>query len=132
MHHHQSSIQNKYYWQTEGKDEDMEIIVDGRQNIWIMEMGRKEEFGSFSAFVDSISSSNLKFGRNSVKYASPSQGHLEFGWNGHLKQNGEKLNLKKYPRYENPYCETPFGAKNIRIKYLDKELNLDFNKTSVV
>ena len=29
--------QNKYYWQTEGEDEDKEIIVDGRQNIWIME-----------------------------------------------------------------------------------------------
>ncbi len=124
--------QNKYYWQTEGEDEDKEIIVDGRQNIWIIEMGRKEEFGSFSAFVDLISSSNLKFGRQSVKYASPSQGYLEFGWNGHLKQNGEKLNLKKYPRYENPYCKTPFGAKKIHIKHLDKELILDFNNTSVV
>ncbi|MHA1719083.1 MAG: hypothetical protein ACTSWX_01020 [Promethearchaeota archaeon] len=118
--------QHKYYWKTEGEDKDKEIIVDGRQNIWIMEMGRKEDFGTFSAFVDSISSSTLQFSSLSVKYTSPSQGYLEFGWNGQLKQNGKNQNLRKYPRYENPYCKAVFGANEIRIKHFNKNLILKF------
>ncbi|RLI61154.1 MAG: hypothetical protein DRO88_13385, partial [Promethearchaeia archaeon] len=99
---------------------------NGRQNIWIIEMGRKDDFGTFSAFVDSISSSTLQFGSLSVKYASPSQGCLEFGWKGQLKQNGKSQNLKKYSRYENPYCKAVFGANEIRIKHFNKNLILKF------
>ncbi|WP_371802425.1 hypothetical protein [Candidatus Lokiarchaeum ossiferum] len=120
--------QNTYQWQVEGEEKDKDLIVDGRQNIWIIELGRKDQYQSFSNFVDSVTTSKLIFGKLSVQYTSPSQGLLEFGWKGDLKQNGQNVSLKNYPRYENPYSHTSFGAKKVHIEHSEQHLDLEFEK----
>ena len=120
--------QNKYQWQEEGEEKDMELIVHSRKNIWLIELGSKHHYQSFSNFVDSVSSSTLAFDKLSIQYTSPSQGLLEFGWKRHLKQNGQVASLNDYPRYENPYTHTSFGAKTIRIAHSEQHLDLEFEK----
>ncbi len=117
--------QNGYRWQTKGEDRDKEVIAGGRKNIWICEMGRKAIDGDFNTFVEKITASDIRFKDMRVTYHSPSQGKVEFGWNGHLVQNGEIVNLHDYPRYDNPYTQAVFPPKAITIEHGSHSLTLD-------
>jgi hypothetical protein len=106
--------------------EEDEIIVEGRKNIWICELGRSDDDGPFSDFIEKICGAGILFNGRSVQYESPSQGRLEFGWWGSLKQDGQVIALKNYPRYDNPYCQAEFWAEKIHIRHNGKGLELDF------
>ncbi len=88
-------------------------------------MGRKDVNGSFTSFIDTISTAELSFKRNSVRYVSPSQGVIQFGWRGSLKQNGKKITLRDYPRYDNPYAKAKFGSDEIKITRGKESLSLN-------
>jgi hypothetical protein len=120
--------QRPYHWQTEpGEDHMREIIAPGRENIWICEIGRQTEDGTFEVFMERISCAPLSFRGSRVIYHSPSQGVLEFGWKGGCTQNGDALPLKNFPRYNNPYCQTDFPSKKIVIRHADHWLELDWD-----
>jgi hypothetical protein len=117
--------QHPYEWQTElGEDQDREVVVPGRQNIWICELGRWVTEGGFSQFIAAICQARLEFGRLSVSYHSPSQGELVFGWRGPLWQNGERVPLASYPRYDNPYGRASFPSDDIILRQGDHWLHL--------
>jgi hypothetical protein len=118
--------QQKYHWQTEGKDKDNEIIAPGKQNIWIIELGRKETSGHFPQFIENICSAKINYSKNKVEYHSPSQSTLEFGWHGDLLQNNLKINLKNYYRYRNPYCTVAVGEDEIEIGTIDANIKLNY------
>ena len=103
-----------------------EIIVDGQKNIWICELGRRRDDGTFEAFIEKICGAALHFAGLSVRYQSPSQGWLEFGWRGPLKNSGQAIPLGKYPRYDNPYCQAIFWADEIQIHHQNEWLKLDW------
>jgi len=109
-----------------GKDKEAELVADGRRNVWICELGSKRDNGTFEEFAEAVSSARLEFGRLSAKYQSPSQGRLEFGWQGPLTQNGETVNLKDYPRYDNPYCCAEFPASQVEFQHNNRYLKLDW------
>ena len=79
-------------------------------------MGREATDGSFAAFCNRISNAALVFDGVNVVYQSPSQGQLEFGWTGALRQDGRKIELHEYPRYRNPYMQADFAADKIDIR----------------
>ena len=62
------------------------------------------------------------------QYHSPTQGILQFGWSTPLYQNENFVSLKNYPRYENPYCNTPFESDTIHIQHNSSSLELNFKK----
>jgi hypothetical protein len=115
-------------WQTEeGDDKDREIIAPGQENIWICELGRKETDGEFASFMENIAKARV-FGEGlQITYESPSQGPLEFGWNGSLKQRGRVVNIADYPRYNNPYAKADFPAGTISFQRDGKSLLLDWD-----
>ncbi len=108
------------------QDPDNELIVEGKRNIWICETGRKAVDGSFVDFVNRICAAELAFQEQSVVYDSPSQGQLVFGWEGPFTQRGEIIPLGDFPRYSNPYTQTPFAAESITVKARDERLSLDW------
>ena len=110
--------QHPYHWQTRpGEDKDREIIVPGRRNVWICELGRRAVDGDSSDFTDRIIEAPLSFGRLSVSYHSPSQGRLEFAWHGPLRQNDEVVPLRSYARFDNPYCQADFPPEEITLRH---------------
>jgi hypothetical protein len=120
--------QQPYHWQTaDGPDKDREVIAPGLRNIWICELGRRETDGEFPAFADRICKAEITSAGLSVRYKSPSQGTLEFGWRGSLKQNGAVIPLKDYGRYDNPYVEAAFPPATIAVRNGDHSLNLNWD-----
>ncbi len=118
--------QNKPTWVKSGEYADKEIIAEGKRNIWICEMGSRKEYGTFDNFIETISDSKVKAESLSITYHSPSQGELEFGWEGALKRGGEAIQLKNYPRYSNKYVKTTFPADEINIHFGNHYLKLDY------
>jgi len=116
-----------YRWQdTPGEDQYREIIADGKKNIWVCELGRKEINGDFKNFMKKICKAEIQFQRLSVRYQSPSQGLLEFSWKSPLIVDGQIVELDNYPRYDNPYCHAEFWAEEIKIQSKDRYLELDW------
>ena len=120
--------QRPYRWQTDATSEQSrnEIIADGKRNIWICELGRRADDGDFEAFMTRITGARLEFSGTNVIYESPTQGKLEFGWQGSLRQNGRDVRLDGYGRYENPYVQADFSAETITIRHADHALTLDW------
>jgi hypothetical protein len=119
--------QQPCHWQTKpGENYLRELIAPGKENIWICELGSREEDGEFEDFIARICSAPLHFHGSRVTYHSPSQGVLEFGWHRDFTQNGKDLPLKDFPRYDNPYCQAGFSSDKIRIQHGDQWLELDW------
>jgi len=116
---------NRYRWQESGEYAGMEVIADGRKNIWICEMGRKKIDKDFNSFMDRICGARLEFRGQNVMFESPSQGRLEFGWRGRLRQNGTAVPLGDYPRYSNPWMDVPFPPEQIVVTRGRERLELD-------
>jgi hypothetical protein len=122
--------QKHYTWQgNPGEDRDREIIVSGTQNVYICELGSKRENGTFNAFQKKILAAPLLADGTDVVYYSPSQGILEFGWTGKLRQNGRHITLGDHARYDNPYAQVPYDASQMRIEANDHWLALDWDNS---
>jgi hypothetical protein len=102
-----------YHWQTApGEDQRREVVAPGKENVWICELGRRDSDGIFEDFILGISQARLVFEGLRVRYRSSSQGLLDFGWRGPLRQDGRIIPLRGYKRYDNPLCpgRFPYGT----------------------
>lgn len=108
---------NGYRWSAAGEYKDMELIADGRENIWVTELGRESTHGSFSQFIETVSSQSLSFNKLSVSYQSDYCGLIEVGWKKPLKVDGEVVRVNNYPRYDNPACYSSFPGDHLTLDY---------------
>lgn len=115
-------------WKTDDKNKTYDLMANGRQNVWICEMGSKKEWGKFSKFIDVLSSAAVSFKELNVQYNSPSLGKIEFGWQQNFGINEVEVNLRNGYRYDNPYCKTIFDSSAILIKKENNTLRLDWAK----
>lgn len=114
-------------WQDkEGDDKDRELIADGKKNIWICELGRRATDGTFEEFRERIATARIETRGLRVRYDSPSQGKLTFGWHGPLRKNGKAVSLNDYPRFGNPYTEAPFPGNEITFHHNEQSLHLNW------
>ncbi len=118
---------NPYHWQTEaGPDRDREMLAPGRTNVWICELGSREENGGFTDFVAAIRTAPLRFRGLRVDYTSPSQGRLQFGWRGPFRQHGRVVSLRDFPRYDTVATQAPYPAKRVEVRHAEDWLTLDW------
>ncbi|NDJ55030.1 MAG: hypothetical protein GYB68_18315 [Chloroflexi bacterium] len=119
--------QQPYHWNEEpGEDAGRELIADGKRNIWLCECGRAAVNGPFADFVAQVSRAEIATsGALRVTYHSPSQGRISMGWDDPLTQNGKPLVQRDYPRYDNPYVQAGFPAKDIVVQAGGASLRLD-------
>ncbi len=108
------------------EDVQREIIVPGKSNIWICELGRRETEGAFTNFMARISTAVIRFDGVNVIYQSPSQGQLSFGWRRPFTQNGRLVQVREYPRYANPYANAEFAADEVQVALGDQRLTLNW------
>jgi hypothetical protein len=112
----------------EGEDAGREWIAPGWDNAWICEVGDRERWGRFAFFVEQVASAHLEFAGERVVYESPSEGRLEFGWEGPLRRDGEPVPLRDFPRHDAPWVQTPFPAEAVRVECDGERLELRWDE----
>lgn len=117
---------------TELKADDRGVVCDfmakGRQNIWICETGSKSQWGTFSQFIEAVSSASIHNKGLNIIYHSPSEGNISFGWDTPFMVRSKEMPLRWDYRYDNPYCKTLFNSTKIEIEKDGEKIVLDFNK----
>jgi len=113
------------YWGQPQEDVLRLLIADGSRAVWICELGNRRTCGSFEAFADRIADAEAAGDIHHVRYNSPSLGTMEFGWDSPLTVNGEKVCLREYPRFDNPWCHAEFGATRYVIRGATDSLELN-------
>lgn len=108
------------------EDEGREILADGAQNIWLCQLGRQAEDGSFEGFINAICSARLIFDGLRVVFDSPGNGQIEFGWEGDLRVNGQAVPLHDYLHYDNPFVRAEFGGNRVEVEGFGSRLRLDW------
>lgn len=119
-----------YKWTQSGPDAEQEIIALGYQNAFIAQLGRKAVDGSFEDFVRAVSTADIDVNGLSVKYDAPGLGQATFDWNSPFVVAGKPIELRNYPRWENPYTRSDFGSTQYQITFGDMSLELDFESGS--
>lgn len=119
--------QYPYEWRTSpGEDQNREIMVAHSRNIWICEMGRRETNGDFQDFMQAQLQAEVRFYNSRLSYSSPTQGLLQFGWNGPFKRDGRVIPLDGYPRYGNPYVQVDFPPEEMTVTCGEHTLSLNW------
>jgi hypothetical protein len=93
-----------------------EILADGAENIWLCQLGRRAEDGEFGEFVRKIASAEVTYHELSVRFQSPGNGQVSFGWEGEFSLDGTAIQLHDYPRYDNPFVRAEFASNEIQIQ----------------
>lgn len=104
-----------------------ELDAVALDNVWIVEMGSREESGSFEAFVTNILSAELEIA-DFVTYHSASLGVVRVGWTGPMTVEGIPVNLGPYDRWEKTFARQAFGEMKTTIEFDGTKLDLDFEK----
>jgi len=127
---------------TDGMVQPFDLRAEGgARNVWIAEMGSTEQSGSFADFQAAVRSATVEVTQIddvtglpprtlvpvfAVRYESPSQGTLEYGWTGNLRVNGRAEPVGDYLRYDNPWGQDEFDTRRNRVARGERELLLDF------
>jgi hypothetical protein len=114
------------------------VAPGGPNNVWIVEVGSKDEWGSFDAFRGAIAASRVDvtpLGAPShwstsfeVAYDSPSRGRVTFAWDAPFVVNGVEMPLADFPRYDNPWAQTELNTLQTRIDVDGHGIEVDFQR----
>jgi hypothetical protein len=107
-------------WIAPEAGEPSEWDVKDTDAAWICEMGSARSHGSFAAFVERLSAARVEGDVDHVVYESPSLGRVETGWAEGLAVAGVDIQIRDYPRFDNPYCNAPFGTREFRVRCGDE------------
>jgi hypothetical protein len=123
---------------THGLTQPFDLVAEGGpDNVWIAEVGRRADAGTFQEFRDALRSAPVEVGETAsgitqVTFASPSQGRMVYevghGEPGKLAVAGEPVRLRGYPRFDTPWVEARFQARRYVIEHDDARLELDFDE----
>jgi hypothetical protein len=117
---------------------DRDWYVEGK-NVWIVQVGSREEFGDFQNFKDRVSSARIHLddaGDMECSYDIPRAGGgserltLAYGDGGRFGLNGSPFQTDLYPRFENPFLRggrVEWGQREYVIEYRGKSLLHDFS-----
>ncbi|TFG01787.1 MAG: hypothetical protein EU540_02890 [Promethearchaeota archaeon] len=113
---------------------DYELQTRGYKNLYVVELGDKDTYGSFEDFQDAIlditmSVTPLSLGYD-ISYTSPSQGDVTVSWDDPMYVDGNKIDLGDYKRFDNQYCQQDFYTSRTIIEHEGHYLELNFINSS--
>ena len=107
------------FWPTTGAQAGSELIAPGMRNVWICQVGREAEDGSFADFVQAVTQAVVDVqgagdGPASdpltVRYEAPGLGTLRADWSSQpATRDGVALHATPAPRLETPYGTQAWG-----------------------
>jgi hypothetical protein len=104
-----------------------ELRSVARHNIWLCQMGRAAQDGSFADFQRAILSRLPTYDELSVSLTSPRGETIAFDWEGPLLVNDIDQPLDGFPHYESPYGNCTLGASQMDIHFADWMLRLNLD-----
>ncbi len=119
---------NGYRRQAEGPDAGAELIAPGRTNVWILEVGSRGADGEFDQFIRARLSARIRHRGLGVDYTHPTVGRLQVAWRGTPRRNGEPIQTRGYPRYENPFVTAEFPPEEVAVRAGKHHLRLDWSR----
>jgi hypothetical protein len=111
---------------TRAPDGYRELRSTGRRNIWLCQMGRAEQDGSFEQFRQKVQAVRPEWQELGVRFTSIRGDELSLGWEGPFFLNGVKAMISGFGHVDNPYCRADYPASQMDIAYDDIVLRLDF------
>ncbi len=121
-------------WSTDGPWADRELVAEGDGNVFVLQVGDRDGFGSYTAFVEEVAAARIHvsdLGDDDVEcsYDVPRGGRLELhGEPGQARYDGRVL-PDRFPRWQSPYVVGGrVGARTYRytIRHADRSLHHDF------
>ena len=121
---------------TNGMVKPFDLRADGGpNNVWIVECGRLEDWGSFDAFRNAVTAAAITVTPRGnidrfntafdVTYDSPSRGLVSFGWDTPLTVAGAEIAQQDFRRYDNPFSQTEFDTEQTSIEAEGYGIELD-------
>jgi hypothetical protein len=105
-----------------------ELVCAADENTWLVECGRKADWGSFEAFVGSLLAAEVEETADGLCYASPSVGPFVTGWEVTPTIEGDPIPLRRYPLVESPWASSRFGSGELALRYGDQRYDIWFNQ----
>jgi hypothetical protein len=104
-----------------------ELRSAARQTVWLCQMGRAAEDGSFTEFRKKVLALPVTFDALRASLVSLRGDTVALGWTGPFLVNGTEQPLSGFRHYESPYCTCDLGATEVDIQHgeLALRLNLD-------
>ena len=83
------------------EENDFEIVCDGNEGVYIVELGSAEEHGTFEDFANGLIGSSVAVSADrTVTYDSPSIGSVVVGWEGEMTVAGDAVDIGPYERWD--------------------------------
>ncbi|MGI5893164.1 MAG: hypothetical protein ACOX6P_01065 [Candidatus Merdivicinus sp.] len=118
--------QNGMEWTTDNpRWVGIEAACFSKENIWICQMGRKTEYGTFERFISEILRAEIHCECLQVRYQSPKNGEIGFGWEGDLTVDGSPISIRDYKRFDTPLCQSEYLSGKYDISYQGKTLHIE-------
>jgi hypothetical protein len=106
-----------------------ELRSVGQQNVWLCQMGRAAQDGSFAEFQRAILNLPLRFDGLGVALVSLRGDAVAFDWTGPFEVQGTAQRLGGFPHYESPHCTCALGSAEMDIHFEEWTLRLDLSPT---
>ena len=120
--------QNGLEIEGDGQYAGRELICCAPENTWLVECGRKADWGSFGAFAQALKSARVTARDGVITYESPSVGVFVTGWDVRPTVNGAPLKLADYPMVESPWAHSEFGSGELVLRYGGDTYEIWFNQ----
>ncbi len=105
-----------------------ELRAYGHEVVWLCQMGRKADYGSFASFRKRALAARFACEGLSVFYRPLQGDSVTFGWDEALCVNNEAQPLQSDKHYDGPHCVTDrWPASQMVIVYDEQALRLDFD-----
>jgi hypothetical protein len=115
----------QHIWQ--GPDGYRELRSYGRQNTWLIQMGRRAVDGGFGDFRLKVLKNRLTWRDSGISLHTLRGAQLEFGWQGPLLLDGKEQPLAGFNHIENPYCSVALPADQMQIGFGGYLMRLKFD-----
>ena len=73
-------------------------------------MGSQDQWKNFRSFVSAVSRSKVQCDGLNVKYTSPADGEVQYGWSQALKVKEETISHRDSLSFDNPLCRNEFAS----------------------
>jgi hypothetical protein len=125
---------------THGLQEPFDLVAPGgADNVWVVEVGDARRWKSFAKFRAAVRASRVDVTVRpptsgsvpagfDVRYDSPTEGSLSFGWTGPLRVRGRDVAIHRDLRIDNPWVKVPFEGRRYEIADAKASLSLDFDR----